>query len=147
MADRFTATDLSRDYNPSLLKQVFQRVQRALAGQLTDLTAALALKFDKAGGTITGAVTLPNTVAIVGGNAAATLTAPMLRRDANDNTAVGATNARDGYYAYANVGTEPGADLLAAAAGRNGCLVVDATNNRLVFYSGGNRYYITGTSF
>ncbi len=29
----------------------------------------------------------------------------------------------------------------------DGCLLVDSTNNRLVYYSGGNRYYIAGTAF
>jgi hypothetical protein len=29
----------------------------------------------------------------------------------------------------------------------DGCLLVDSTNNRLVYYSGGARYYIAGTAF
>lgn len=39
------------------------------------------------------------------------------------------------------------ASLLAGQAALSGYLVVDITNNRLCYYSNGNRYYLTGTSF
>ena len=45
------------------------------------------------------------------------------------------------------VGYLAAASLPAGAANLNGGLVVDSTNNRWIFYSGGNRYYIAGTSF
>lgn len=32
-------------------------------------------------------------------------------------------------------------------AGANGCIVIDTSTNRLIYYSGGSRYYIAGTSF
>lgn len=42
----------------------------------------------------------------------------------------------------------PAASLPAGAAGQNGLLYIDATNNRLVYYSGGLRYFLPiGTSF
>jgi len=37
--------------------------------------------------------------------------------------------------------------LPSAGAGVNGLLIFDTTNNRLCVYVGGNRYYLTGTSF
>ena len=39
------------------------------------------------------------------------------------------------------------ASLPVAGSGQNGLTYVDATNNRLIYYAGGNRYYLTGTSF
>ena len=48
-------------------------------------------------------------------------------------------NVQMPYYTVGNIG--------AGAAGRNGEMCVDGTNNRLVYFSGGARYYIAGTSF
>jgi len=45
------------------------------------------------------------------------------------------------------VGYLAAASLPAGAANLNGGIIVDSTNNRFIFYSGGNRYYIAGTSF
>jgi len=39
------------------------------------------------------------------------------------------------------------ASLPAGSASENGRLEIDTTNNRLVYYAGGNRYYLAGTSF
>lgn len=39
------------------------------------------------------------------------------------------------------------ADLPAASAEMDGRVVLDTTNNRLVFYANGSRYYASGTSF
>jgi hypothetical protein len=39
------------------------------------------------------------------------------------------------------------ASLPAAGAATNGVLALDSTNNRIVFYVGGTRQYVTGTSF
>lgn len=41
----------------------------------------------------------------------------------------------------------PVAFLPAGSASENGRLEIDTTNNRLVYYAGGNRYYLAGTSF
>lgn len=49
--------------------------------------------------------------------------------------------------AYAVLLTDTAAGLPAGAASMNGVVTLDTTNNRIIWYTNGNRYYATGTSF
>jgi hypothetical protein len=46
-----------------------------------------------------------------------------------------------------HIATFNAGSIPAGSAVRNGQIMVDATNNRLVYFSGGNRYFIAGTPF
>jgi len=46
-----------------------------------------------------------------------------------------------------HIATVSAGSIPAGSAVRNGQIMVDATNNRLVYFSGGNRYFIAGTPF
>ena len=74
-------------------------------------------------------------------NAAGTNTYSLIYADANDIIQVGGQGTLVSSFYIAN------ASLPAGAAANNGAIGVDSTNNRFIFYSGGNRYYITGTGF
>ena len=91
-----------------------------------------------------GDAVIANAKMLRGVNAAASGTIPLIRVDANDIIQVG--DAAGGGN-MASIGVKTNANLLAAAASANGVVGIDSTNNRFVYYSGGNRYYLLGTSF
>jgi hypothetical protein len=66
----------------------------------------------------------------------------LIGADASGFIKVGPVNAADSMIIIPY-----GAVTFAAAAGRNGGLMVDSANNRLVYYSGGAKYYLAGTAF
>lgn len=98
-------------------------------------------------GAAAGDAVLANAKFLRGVNAAGTTGAQLISIGSDDVVALaGATGTLDaGYFVrgpYIAAATYP-----AGSATRNGMQGVDGTNNRFVYYSGGNRYYLTGTAF
>lgn len=89
-----------------------------------------------------GDIAHPNTKGPKGVNAAGTDTISLVRLNAQDQIELGGVDR------LVRVGHIAAASLPAASANHNGAIAVDADNDRLVYYSGGARYYLaTGTSF
>lgn len=94
-------------------------------------------------GAASGDVVLKNTAALRGVNVGGDAALRMIQVDANNIVMLGQASSG----VYASVGSQAAASLPAGASQNNGVLVVDSTNNRLIFYSGTSRFYVTGTSF
>lgn len=127
-------------------------VIKYLAGVLTH-----TLRVDSGGQTTIGALAvltnllvnelgLQNSKSIRGTNAAGNDNLNMIVIDGNNLVQLGVNNASgDGAVA---IPKNTAANLPAAGGTRNGIITIDTTNNRLCYYSGGNRYFIPiGTIF
>lgn len=118
----------------ALLSSLFTYVRTALQS----VSAALGVGTSVTTSATAGEVVLPNTKALRGVTAAGTDTAALISLTANNVVQVG-----DGtIVVLVCYGAAQAANAI-----RNGGLMVDSANNRLVYYSGGNRYHLTGTSF
>lgn len=85
-----------------------------------------------------------NAKALRGVTAAGTSTHPLVRLSSTDRLELGGGYAGTVYPVILGLAA---ASLQVASAAANGSIALDTTNNRLVYYSGGARYYLTGTSF
>ena len=92
-------------------------------------------------GTGAGDIVIANTKAVRGVIGASAYS--LVQVDANSVVQIG--EAPSGV--HAGIGVRAAAALPGGAAAYNGVIAVDSTNNRFVYYSGGNRYYLTGTAF
>lgn len=92
-------------------------------------------------GTAAGDVILANAKALRGVNAAGTSTRALVSYNSDDYLVLGDAGT------HIAIGLFAAASLPAGAANRNGIIDIDTTNNRFIYYSGGNRYYLTGTAF
>lgn len=92
-------------------------------------------------GAASGDVVMASTQSLRSVNAAGTSSVSIITLDSNDDVSVG------GFGRLVGVGYFGNASFPAGGASRNGKVAIDSTNNRLVFYSGGSRYYVTGTAF
>lgn len=88
-----------------------------------------------------GDLILANASSIRSVNAAGTTTHVLVQEDASAVVRLGGGALLVGAM-YQIVGNFP-----AGAAGNNGGFGIENTNNRFVFYSGGNRYWVAGTAF
>lgn len=79
-------------------------------------------------------------------NSAEDRTISMIQLDAADLVYLGIDADPDGT-GHVGIPTVVDTDLPAAAAGQNGTIVIDKTNNRFCFYHSGLRYRINGTAF
>jgi hypothetical protein len=125
-------------------------ISAARAASFTSLTVSGNLTLTAGAVYIGTSVTAgvgPGDVVLALGNALRTA------NDANTQIVIGTTAAGHVQLAQGSANSYPlvpvltNAALLAGDANQNGALVVDSTNNRLIYYSGGNRYHLTGTSF
>ena len=93
---------------------------------------------------VAGDVVLANAKALRGVTAAGTDTAPLIGLTAGNYLALGG-----GYSGslFAQILGAVVGGLNVGGATANGTITLDTTNNRFVYYSGGNRYYLTGTAF
>jgi hypothetical protein len=87
-----------------------------------------------------GGATMPN-ASYLAGTRSGGGTYRLIGLDANDHINLGANDSFIVIVSTA-VGNFP-----AGGATMNGVIGIDSTNNRLVYYSGGNRYFIAGTAF
>ena len=93
------------------------------------------------GSSLAGDFILANNRSVRGVNAAGTSTIVIGKIDTSGYPQLG-----DGSI-HTKLGYISSAGLASAGSTSNGVVVLDSTNNRLVFYVGGNRYYVTGTAF
>lgn len=91
-----------------------------------------------------GDIVVGNNINIRGQNAGATDTVRMMGLNAQNNVTLGGGYAGDTYTIILGI---INASLVAGSSNANGTIVIDTTNNRFVYYSGGNRYFLAGTSF
>lgn len=80
-----------------------------------------------------------------GTNGANNATFSMSKLDANDVVQLGDSTV--GRAGCVGIPKMTNANLPTAGSTENGIIAIDTTNNRLCYYSGGNRYYLTGTAF
>lgn len=100
------------------------------------------------GTTVTGSVAagelaLANGKAVRGINAAGALGFPLIQANGDNKAYIG--DVANGYYPA--IGFRVVGDHNGGSAAMNGSISIDSTNNRFIYYSGGNRYYLTGTAF
>lgn len=96
------------------------------------------------GDSVAGDIVLANGKELRGVNAAATGSRFLIGINSNNIVGLGGGYTGDAHVAILGL---PAASLPAAGATFNGVIAFDTTNNRFVFYVGGNRYWIAGTSF
>lgn len=94
-------------------------------------------------GASVGELVLGNNMYLRASNAASSTTSKLIGLDVNSIVQIG----EPGTGQFASLGGRPAASLNAGQSALDGCVTQDTTNNRLVYYSGGNRYYLTGTAF
>lgn len=121
------------------LSALFTYVRTALQS----VSAALGIGTSVTTGASAGEVVLPNAKALRGVNAGGDTALAMIRVDANNIVQLGQPTSG----VYTSVGTRAAVDLPVGASNNSGVLLVDTTNNRLIYYSGTSRFYIGGTSF
>ena len=92
-------------------------------------------------GAAAGEIVLPNGRSLKGANAANNNTIPLAASDAFDHVILG------GGATLVRVGSQPAASMPAGSVNNTGGLFVDATNNRLCYWSNGSRFFILGTAF
>jgi hypothetical protein len=80
-------------------------------------------------------------------NSLGTNTLAMIAVDNSNVVALGGSTGTQDVGNLARIAIFQVGNLNAGAAGRNGIITIDTTNNRFIYYSGGNRYYLAGTSF
>lgn len=123
----------------------------AIAGTLAQAgIAAFAAKIVMGGADTTNAQTtdivLANATGIRGANALNNTSLGMMTLTSSNIIQMGADAASSGA-GHLMIPYIAAVNLPAAGASKNGIEAIDSTNNRFIFYSGGNRYYVTGTSF
>ena len=98
-------------------------------------------------GAAAGELVVPNAKHLRGANAAASGALAMIGINASDYVVIGGQTDTTDTGNLPRIAWWAAAALPAGAAGRNGIVAVEGTNNRLVYYSGGARYYLAGTTF
>lgn len=109
------------------------------------LTGSLVLNTSVTAGSGLGDIITRSTAGLRGVNTAGDSTLSIARIDANNFAQLGGAT-----WAESNAPKilyDAAVNFIAGDVSRNGAIGVDATNNRFIFYSGGARYYVTGTSF
>lgn len=99
-------------------------------------------------GTVTdGNMTFANEKGLWASNAGGTATFQMISLTSNALTKIGPASGNPWNGGISAISTCTSAELVAGSATLSGVLVINTTDNRLVYYSNGNRYYLSGTSF
>jgi len=91
-------------------------------------------------------IVIPNNKQIRGCNAAGDATISMMILSADGIIGLGYDAAADGT-GHVGIPTPVNGDLPSVGAVQDGTICIDKTNNRLIYYSSGARYRLTGTSF
>src|SRR4051812_23378389 len=94
----------------------------------------------------TPSIVIGNGTSIYGRDTAGTGILSMITVDSSNLVYLGINAAASGQ-GHVGIPTVLVADIPVAGASRNGVIVIDKTNNRLCYFSSGNRYYLTGTAF
>lgn len=112
-------------------------------------TTAIAAAFSQDSGGLsaaTGIIRLASNATIMARNNANSADVQLLFKDANDIIWTGAGTFNGGF-GIARILVDTAVNFSAGAAKFNGVTGIDSTNNRMIYYSGGNRYYLAGTLF
>lgn len=101
------------------------------------------------GGIGAGETIIPNNKGIWAVNQASNDAHQLVKLDANNLVVLGGTAQSGGNpFGHINIPSKSSVNLPNAGASSNGIIVIDSTNTRLCYYTGGLRYFIpAGTSF